>query len=223
MNDFVETFAEFASALTDAQDFDDTADHLIRYAVDSLGASFGGITLIHTKGRLETTGATDPMVEKVDLAQYELGEGPCVDAATDLRSSVSGSVGHDGRWPRWGPAAEALGVRSVLSADMHGRDRRIGALNLYSTSEDVFMRESVEIAKVLADQSAAVMAAMRAEEGMRAALETRTVIGQAQGMLMERFGLDASQAFSVLRRFSQDNNIRLVDVAGQLVSTRAIP
>ncbi|RYJ05713.1 MAG: hypothetical protein EON52_10130, partial [Actinomycetales bacterium] len=70
MNDFVETFAEFASALTDAQDFDDTADHLIRYAVDSLGASFGGITLIHTKGRLETTGATDPMVEKVDLAQY---------------------------------------------------------------------------------------------------------------------------------------------------------
>ncbi|RYJ02683.1 MAG: ANTAR domain-containing protein, partial [Actinomycetales bacterium] len=158
-----------------------------------------------------------------DLAQYELGEGPCVDAATDLRSSVSGSVGHDGRWPLWGPAAEALGVRSVLSADMHGRDRRIGALNLYSTSEDVFTRESVEIAKVLADQSAAVMAAMRAEEGMRAALETRTVIGQAQGMLMERFGLDASQAFSVLRRFSQDNNIRLVDVAGQLVSTRAIP
>lgn len=75
----------------------------------------------------------------------------------------------------------------------------------------------------MADQSAALMAALTSEEGLREALQTRTLIGQAQGILMERFELDADQAFSVLRRFSQDSNVRLRDIAELLVRSGTLP
>lgn len=127
MDGFAQKFAEFASGLTDARDFEDTAEHLILYAVKAVGASFGGITMLHARGRLDTIGATDQKVLDADRAQYELREGPCVEAAQHARSSISGSIGTDPRWPRWGPAVAELGISSVLSAEMHGRGTRIGA------------------------------------------------------------------------------------------------
>lgn len=223
MDGFAQKFAEFASALTATEDFEDTAEHLIQYAVKSLGASFGGITMLRARGRLETVGATDDKVLVADRAQYELREGPCIEAAQESRSSVSGSVGSDPRWPRWGPEVAAMGISSVLSADMHGRGARIGALNLYSLTADAFSPEDVELATILADQSAALMAALSSEEGLREALHTRMLIGQAQGILMERFDIDADRAFAVLRRFSQDSNVRLREIADQIVTTRVVP
>lgn len=98
-----------------------------------------------------------------------------------------------------------------------------GPLNLYSLRENAFSTEDIELAGILADQSAALMAALTSEEGLREALQTRTLIGQAQGILMERFELDADQAFSVLRRFSQDSNVRLRDIAELLVRSGTLP
>ena len=223
MNAFVQQFAQFAAALTEAEDFDDTADQLILYAVKAVGASCGGITMLRSRGHLETLGATSPTVIEVDDAQYAFKEGPCIDAATESKLVVSGRLATDARWPRWGPEAARLGMGSVLSAEMHGRGTRIGALNLYSEHESAFTREDAELASVLAAQAAALMAVMSSEAGLRDAMETRTLIGQAQGMLMERFGIDDKQAFSVLSRYSQDANIRLRDIADQLVRSRTMP
>lgn len=222
MDGFAQKFAEFAASLTEAEDFNDTAEHLILYAVKAVGASFGGITLLRSRGHLETVGATHPKVNQADAAQYELREGPCVDAAQKSRSVLSDCVGNDSRWPRWGPEVARLGISSVLSSEMHGRGRRIGALNLYSHSEKAFDADDVELANILADQSAALMAVMSSERGLREALETRTLIGQAQGMLMERFDIDADQAFSVLRRFSQCSNHPLREIAEQIVKSRQV-
>ncbi|MCL3819324.1 GAF and ANTAR domain-containing protein [Aeromicrobium wangtongii] len=223
MNNFNDSFAEFATALTAAEDFDDTAEQLIVYAVKTLGAGSGAITLLKAEGRLETIGATDPMVVDADLMQYELEEGPCIDATRHTRVAVSGLVGEDERWPRWGHAVAQLGVKSILSAELRGLGPRIGALNLYSSAPNAFSTEDADLASILADQSAAVMgAAATREHGLRQALETRTLIGQAQGLIMERFGLDADHAFSVLRRFSQESDLRLREVALMLVSDREL-
>lgn len=223
MNEFVHQFAQFAAALTDAEDLDDTAEQLILYAVKAVGASSGGITMLRPRGRLETIGATSPTVIEADEAQYLLGEGPCVAAATCSTPVRSDSLAKDARWPRWGPEAARLGLGSVLSAEMRGRGARIGALNLYSDHESAFTREDAELAGILAAQGAAVMAVMNSEAGLRDAMETRAIIGQAQGMLMERFDIDARRAFSVLSRFSQDSNIRLRDIAEHLVRSHSMP
>lgn len=223
MNTLLHQVAEFAEALTEAADSDDTAEQLIRYAVKIVGADSGGITMLRGRGRLETIGATSPVVIEVDQAQYALKEGPCVDAATESKVVVSACLATDARWPRWGPAAAWSGVGSVLSAEMRGRAGRIGALNLYSEHESAFSDEDVELAGVLAAQAAALMAVMSSEEGLRDAMATRTLIGQAQGMLMERFDLDARQAFSVLCRFSQESNVKLRDIADQLIRSRCTP
>lgn len=223
MDGFAQRLADFASALTDADDFDATADQLIHFAVEAVGATYGGITVIQPHGRLKTLGGTAALVNELDHAQYELREGPCVEAATELKSLVSGSLADDPRWPRWGPEAARRGVFSVLSAEIHSRGQRIGALNMYSTESDAFHDPDVELARVLATQSAPVMAVMQTEKGLRQALETRTLIGQAQGILMERFEIDADRAFAALRRFSQNTNTPLRDVAHQLVTTRGMP
>lgn len=223
MDEFAHKFADFAASLTTTRDFDDTAEHLINYAVSAVGAGFGGITLLRPRGQLETIGATDRLVEELDAAQYELRQGPCVDAATEARSSVSGSLDTDPRWPVWGPEAASRGVLSILSAEIHSHGQRIGALNVYGHGRDVFSVADVELAGVLAIQAAPLMAVLTSEAGLRQALETRTLIGQAQGMLMERFGIQSEQAFSVLRRYSQDTNTRLSDVAEQVVTSRDLP
>jgi GAF domain-containing protein len=222
MHSFVHEFGDFAAALAEAEDFEDTAEQLIVYAVKALGASCGGITLLRARGHLETIRPTDPLATGIDSLQHDLKEGPCLDAATASRVVVSASVGTDGRWPRWGPAVARLGIHSVLSAEMHGRGRRMGALNLYSPMPDAFSPDDVEMATILADQTAAVMVAINSERGLREALETRTLIGQAQGMVMERFDLDAGQAFTVLQRLSQESNLRIHDVSELLVRSRKI-
>lgn len=223
MDGIAQQFADFAAGLTDVTDFIDTADHLVQYAVKATGATSGGITLILPKSRHESIAVTDDKVVEADHAQYSLGEGPCLDASSDLRSLASGSLSLDPRWPRWGPLAARLGFSSVLSAEIHSRGTRVGALNLYSAAPDGFSAEDVELARVLAAQSAVVLVTLSNEEKLHVALETRTLIGQAQGMLMERYGIDAPQAFSVLRRFSQDSNVKLRDVAAGLVESRKVP
>lgn len=223
MTGFTRQFAEFAASLTETSNFEDTAEQLVQYAVEATDATCGGITVLRARNHFETLAATDDKVRQADHAQYDIDEGPCVEASTESRSFMSGSLDDEPRWPSWGPKAAGLGFSSVLSAEIHGRGNRIGALNLYSVSRDAFTSEDVEMARLLATQSAAVLAALNNEASLREALETRTLIGQAQGMLMERFDIDADQAFSVLRRYSQDANVKLREVADQLIQSRQMP
>lgn len=217
-------FASLAESLSDIEGVTETVDQIVSFAVEAIDTTYGGITLVKSRGRAyATVGATHQSVVEADRIQYELREGPCVDAAADSKIVVSAYLATDERWPDWGPKASALGFNSVLSAELHARGRRIGALNLYGTSEANFTPEDIALAALFARQGAVALGYARSEEGLREALETRTVIGQAQGLLMERFEIDADRAFATLRRYSQHHNIKLKALCHQLVETRALP
>lgn len=215
---------DLVSALAESTCMTEAVEHVVGFAVRSTGTAFGGITLIQAGGhRFETVGATHRDVERADRLQYELREGPCVDAAVEISSVHSESLADDPRWPRWGPAAAELGFQSVISAEVHGRGQRIGSLNLYGGSRTTFSPDDVDVARLFAGHGAIALTNARSEDGLLQALDTRTLIGQAQGILMERFDLEADQAFAVLRRYSQESDRRIGEIVVEIVATRQLP
>jgi GAF domain-containing protein len=213
-----------AEALAESTSVEDCVEHIVEFAVQSLRTGFGGITMIHGGGRrFETIGATHHQVEEADHLQYELREGPCVDASLQAKSLSSTQLATDPRWPRWGPQAAALGFRSIISAELHARGQRIGAINLYGADTRTFSEEDFETVKMFAHQGSLALGFVKMEETLGQAIEGRTLIGQAQGILMERFGIGSDQAFAVLRRYSQGHNLKLQEIAARVVEGRALP
>ena len=129
----------------------------------------------------------------------------------------------DPRWPVWGPAVAQLGLHSVLSIHLFTDRRVLGALNLYYESKADFSDDEVEVAKVVAAHASVALAKLRSERDLWRAIDSRHLIGQAQGILMERFKLSPEKSFAVLRRYSQHHNIKLHEVAGELVKTGRLP
>ena len=163
-------------------------------------------------------------LDRGDALQYELDEGPCLDAIREHALVESGDVAADPRWPRWAPrAAGELGVGSMLCVQLYTSENAHGALNMYSGSRDAFGPDSHHLASTFAAVAAAAISAARTEEQLQSAVQTRTLIGQAQGIIMERYSLKPGRAFAVMSRVSQDANIKLVDVAREIVETRRIP
>ena len=217
--------ARLAERMHQAPDPQHTASQVVDYALQQLGADHAGITLIRRGRRLETVAPTDPVVTRADVLQYELGEGPCHDSAWQGETLVSQDLEVDPRWPRWGPKAVAIGIRSALGVELKskGGDRRLGAVNLYWDHPRVFSSDEVALAHLISRHAALALAASLTVEELRVAMDGRKRIGQAQGILMERHGLDEEQAFAVLKRYSQDQNIKLRELADQLVRTKQLP
>lgn len=217
------SFARLAQELSETETVSQTASQIVTFGMKTLGTQFAGITMIRRRGSFETVGPSSPSVVAADRSQYDLQEGPCIDAATLSRTVLAADLETDSRWPRWGPHAAELGFRSILSAELHAGGRRIGSINLYGSHARQFTAEDVDVATLFAGHAAAALASVDLREGLENALHTRTIIGQAQGVLMERFGVDADRAFSILRRYSQDENIKLTEVARDLVEARGLP
>lgn len=216
--------AHLAQDLANADGVANTVDEIVRFAQQTLDADEAGITLIHKRGkRFESIGVTSPDVEMLDRLQYDLGEGPCHDAAVESRILRSTDLGNDGRWPRWGPEAARHGFHSAMSIELHAGGQRIGALNLYGGRKRDFTLEDAAVGDLIGYHASSAMLAARTAETMRAALDNRTLIGQAQGILMERFGITPTAAFHVLRRYSQDNNVKLRDVARDMIADGGLP
>jgi ANTAR domain len=164
--------------------------------------------------------------------QYRLGEGPCVDATRTpgLGLTFSGDLAQGVQFPNFGPAAAELGAHCVLAVGLFpdGEKDRFGALNIYAFQAGGLDEFDRDIALILAAHAstalAGTVAATSAElevAQLRQALQSRDVIGQAKGILMERRGISADEAFDVLRRASQSLNIKLTTVAQTLVDRRA--
>jgi GAF domain-containing protein len=173
-------------------------------------------------GRLESVAATDALVEEADRLQIETGEGPTFSAIAQEASVVSGDVANDARWPAWSARIAPVGLCSVLSVRLRTPTTTVGALNLFDPAVDRFTEADGAIARVFADHAAVAVANARNESTLWQAIQARKLIGQAQGILMERFDLTDEQAFAVLRRYSQDNNVKLRDVAQRLIETRKL-
>jgi GAF domain-containing protein len=159
-----------------------------------------------------------------DRLQYELNEGPCLDSIAHSETIQSPDLLTESRWPTWGPrVVKDLGVRSMLCFQLFTTARSLGALNLYSEHAQAFGEQDVVVGLNLAAHIAVALAASREIDTRDLAIVHRTVIGQAEGILMERYDLTPDKAFSVLKRVSQDTQTKLVDIAFELVRTRRIP
>ncbi len=195
---------------------------VIEMATASGPCDQASITMLGPKRSLKTVASSSDLILRADGLQYELDEGPCLDAVWVEGLFVIPDLVADGRWPRWAPQAAELGVASMLSLHLF-TDAALGSLNLYSLRPRDYDHSDIEAARVVAAHASVVVAYTRSEQNLWQAIDSRNLIGQAQGILMERFGLTPEKAFAVLRRYSQHHNRKLAVLAEELVSTGKLP
>jgi len=217
--------AEVASALFSAGTVQGTLQKIVDLAERAVeGCEAAGIMLVD-EGVPSTMAASTELAERVDRMQVDSGEGPCLDACRESRTIYAVDLLDDDRWPTFAVSAVSAGVRSVLAFSLS--PDLPSALNLYAALPAAF--GSTDRAQGQLFATLARLALDTAEErasgerNLLGALRTRDVIGQAQGILMERDRITADQAFAVLRRASQHMNIRLREVAQTLVETGEAP
>jgi GAF domain-containing protein len=211
-----------------SDDVQHTLTTAVELAVELIaGCDACGVTLVRrAKGikGMETPVSTGDMVVRGDALQYELGEGPCMDAVWQHEVVVSNDLRAETRWPVWAPrVVEELGARSMMCIQLFADEHSLGAMNMYSTTPGAFGRSDEVEGQALAAHVAVALAAAQEIEQLQTALVSRTVIGQAEGILMERFDISATRAFDVLRRVSSLSNTKLSLVARELVETRRVP
>ncbi|CAM3020933.1 hypothetical protein BST27_06830 [Mycobacterium intermedium] len=183
------------------------------------GTDTAGVLLIHGNGKFESLGSDGELPAKLDQLQHDFQEGPCAQAALQDTIVRTDDFRTEKRWPRYSPAAIELGVLSGLSFKLYTADRTAGALNLFGFQPNIWDAEAETIGTVLAAHAAAAILAGRHDEQLHAALSSRDRIGQAKGIIMERFGVDDLRAFDMLRALSQEGNAKLVDVAQRVIDT----
>jgi GAF domain-containing protein len=183
------------------------------------GVDAAGVLLIAKGGRFETHAGTSELPHTLDKLQQEFGEGPCVQAAVDELIVRTDDFEQEQRWPRYSRAVIEMGIRAGMSFKLYTSSDTAGALNLFAFERNVFDSQSEAIGSVLAAHAAAAILASRRGEQLESALTTRDVIGQAKGIIIERFKVDAVRAFEMLRELSQTSNTKLVNVAQRVVDT----
>jgi len=223
----VDAFAELSQALFAGGEADALLEHLVERATRVIGGcEYASVSMLDAGGRIHTPVASDPLVVELDELQYQTGEGPCVEATKKDAPAVYGAdVAHDGRWPAFGPQASARGIGSLISYKLVA-DGTVGALNLYARRPEAFGDADRESAYLLAMFASVVLASTQARlqaAQLRDALQSRDVIGQAKGILMEREKVTADDAFDLLRRASQHLNRKLRDLAEDIATTGEEP
>lgn len=199
---------------------DQTLANITAAAVEVLPeVQMASITVQHADGRLDTVAPTDDMLLEVDHAQYDLREGPCYEAATETVHLSSPHLAADPRFPRYAEVALAHGIRAQAGVRLFDARGAHGALNLYSTEVGSF-EDLDALAQLLAHQAAIALEYARHVDNLQQAIETRQMIGQAVGMVMERYHLPEARAFAVLTRLSQEANVKLRDIAQGIVAGR---
>jgi len=195
----------------------------LRFIVDGAvrlvpGARWAGISMING-GTIEARVPSAPVVETLDELQSTLNDGPCVEALSEHRTVLIDDMRTEQRWPLFAAAARDAGVASILSFQLFVRKNNFGALNLYASEPSIFGEESHLVGSVLAQHASVAMAASTTDRQLHAAIDSRDLIGQAKGLLMQRNGVTGQQAFKMLISVSQDQNMKLVEVARWLVET----
>ena len=183
------------------------------------GADLAGVLLVKKGGEFESLADTEDLAGQLDKLQHDYGEGPCADAALKQTIVRTDDLREEPRWPKYAPAAVQLGVLSSLSFKLYTAERTAGALNLFSFTAGVWDTEAETIGSVFAAHAAAAIMAGRYGEQMQSALSTRDRIGQAKGIIMERYGVDDVRAFELLRRLSQESQSKLVGIAHRVIET----
>jgi GAF domain-containing protein len=185
------------------------------------GVDIAGVLLVGKGGTHQTLAPTSDVMFKLDELQMTTGEGPCLQAALDEIVIRTDDFRNEPRFPNYAPKVVELGLLSALSLKLYTADRTAGALNLFGYEPRLWNSEAETIGMVLAAHAASAILASRESEQLQSALSTRDRIGQAKGIIMERFKIDDVRAFEMLRKLSQDTNTKLVDVAHRVIDTPA--
>jgi GAF domain-containing protein len=214
-------FAEMAQRMNRLNDVEETLRAVLAEAqAAELGDAVG---LLLVQGRLITSAAaSDPEVERADRLQLECGEGPGVEAILRRRGFVAPDLRVNEQWRSWAPQAVRMGWVSVLTVGLADGET-FGALNVYSRRPGQFDEQRAAVARAFAAHASLAVSNARERHSLRQAIDARNLIGQAQGILMERYSLDAEKSFDVLRRYSSHGNRKLREVASDLVRSRRLP
>lgn len=184
------------------------------------GSQYAGITLADKTKAVSNVAATHRYPMVLDAIQNRYGEGPCLDAVWQHHVMHVEDLNIDQRWPRYQRHALAqTPIRSILSFELFAGGGSMAALNFYAEHPHAFTDESLEVGGVFATHVALAWSMMRRQDQFRSALASRDIIGQAKGVIMERFDLDAVEAFELLSRLSQDSNTKLIEIARSLIDT----
>ncbi|SHU56890.1 response regulator receiver/ANTAR domain-containing protein [Mycobacteroides abscessus subsp. abscessus] len=218
-----EVFDRIAAMARELHDSSQPESALVEQVVQAAvrevpGAQYAGITLAHTNsGRVETQATTHDYPVLLDAIQQHHLEGPCLSATWERDIVEVGDMRSEHRWQKF--AADAMRVtpiRSMLCFRLFTSQKTLGALNMYSRTEHAFDEESEQVGYVLATHAALAWDSVRREVDFRSALSSRDVIGQAKGIIMERFHVNAVVAFNMLTRLSQESNTPVAVLAQKL-------
>ncbi|MDQ1584678.1 MAG: hypothetical protein QOH80_43 [Actinomycetota bacterium] len=216
----VEAFTSIAQHIHASDDVEDTFARITSAAVHAMsGCEAASVSVLEKAGPV-THAATSPLADLGDQIQYAENEGPCLDAAMDERWVYTPNLAVDPRWPRSAQRmARELGVKSMLSCRLTmeaAPSHTLGGINLYATAFDAFTEDDQSLAVLLASLGAVVVDASRQQAGLRAAIQSRQVIGEAIGILRSQGNLTSDQAFDMLAKASQRMNVKLRELAGRI-------
>ncbi|MEU4194925.1 GAF and ANTAR domain-containing protein [Kribbella sp. NPDC026611] len=220
-----DAFARLAVEMHAAEGVEETVETVVRFALSALHCSHAGVAL-YTGSKAGIPAVTDPLMVAIYQFQLDSGTGPLPAVIRSQEAVLVRDTRTENRWPEWAAMVGALGVRSVLDVPLlvgSPSAPTVGVLGLYGLEPDAFDRDDEAIAHILARHASVALAGAREVENLTAAVDARKVVGQAMGILMERYSLDEARAFQVLKRYSQNSGRKLRDVALELIGTRKLP
>ena len=223
-NQLAEDFGDLARALEEHDDPDVMLAEIIAAAVAMVpGADEGSVSVVTGRRHIGSQAPTGELPVQVDALQEETRQGPCLDSAYEQLTVRVADMATEDRWPEFAQRANEAGAASMLSLQLYVEGDNLGALNLYSRTPNAFDDESEQVGLLFATHAAIAYAGVRKEAQLAKAVDSRDLIGQAKGILMERYKISAERAFLLLTRFSQESNRKLHDIATELTRTGTVP
>ncbi|MFK4084786.1 GAF and ANTAR domain-containing protein [Kribbella sp. NPDC020789] len=218
-----EAFGRLAVELHDVESVEETVEAVVQFALHAVPCTSASIVMIERR-RPEVVAVTDTRLTDLYQRQIAGGHGPMITAIAEGEAVSITDVASETRWsPEWAAEVLATGIRSALHLPLTVSGRPAAVLSLYGEVAGGFGVDEVAIAHILARHATVAIATARREANLNRAVDARKLVGQAMGILMERYDLDSDRAFEVLRRYSQDTNRKLRDVAQELIDTRKLP
>ncbi|NIZ90389.1 GAF and ANTAR domain-containing protein [Kineococcus rubinsiae] len=216
----VDALADLARQMQQKAGTEDTLEKVVTAAIALIpGAEEGSISVVTGRTEVESWAASSDLPRGIDALQSKVAEGPCLDAAFDAKVVDAPDMSTESRWPHFAQQASEMGVGAMMSFRLFISGNDLGAMNLYNRAPHAFDEESRQIGLPFVAHAAVALAQALQRTSQQTAMDSRDLIGQAKGILMERHKLSAAQAFNLLITVSQHRNVKLRDIAEELTSS----
>ncbi len=223
-DDLSQRLAELAREMQRQTDATSVMELIVSAVAGTIpGAEDASVTLVHNRRRVVSAAASSQLARRFDDLQQETRQGPCLDAMHQQEAVRVDDLASDPRWPELSRRATAeLGVASMLCIRLFVHENDVGGLNLLARRPGAFTEESERVGQLFAAHAAVAVADAQDLNHITVALTSRDVIGQAKGILMERYKITGEMAFALLAKTSQDTNHKLYEVAEHLAQTGSL-